>query len=63
MIKRFTVVVELMTNSEVCKELNISKQLLSYYVKKGYIRRVPKNLQHLYLKDDVLKIKVGIKNV
>lgn len=54
---------ELMTNSEVCKELDISKQLLSYYVKKGYIRRVPKNLQHLYLKEDVLKIKVGVKNV
>ena len=54
---------KLMTNSEVCKELNISKQLLSYYVKKGYIRRVHKNLQHLYLKEDVLKIKVGVKNV
>ena len=54
---------ELMANSEVCKELNISKQLLSYYVKKGYIRRVSKNLQHLYLKEDVLKIKVGVKNV
>ena len=54
---------ELMKNSEVCKELNISKQLLSYYTKKGYIRRIPKNLQHLYLKEDVLKIKAGVKNV
>ena len=47
---------ELMTNAEVREALHVSKQLLYYYVKCGYIRRVSYRRQHLYLKEDVLKL-------
>lgn len=49
---------ELLTNAEVREALNISKQLLNYYVKRGYIRRVPYRRQYRYVKEDVDKLKL-----
>ena len=40
-------------SSSQVEQLGISRQLLRYYVKNGYIRTVPHGKQKRYLKEDI----------
>lgn len=44
-------------NSSLVEELGVSKQLLHYWVKQGYVRTVARGKQYRYSKADILKMK------
>ena len=46
---------QLLTSGQV-EALGISRQLLRYYVKNGYVRTVQYGRQHKYYLEDILKV-------
>jgi len=48
-------VLDRIVSSKTVEEMGISRQLLRYWVNKGYVRTVPHGKQKRYLLDDVLK--------
>jgi len=53
-----TVTNRIATSGEL-EQMGISRQLLRYYVKEGYVRTIPHGKQKRYLLDDVLKVRGG----
>ena len=51
-----TVTNKIVTSGQV-ESMGISRQLLRYYVKNGYVRTVPHGKQKRYLLDDIQKLK------
>ena len=51
-----TVTDRIISSGEI-EKMGISRQLLRYYVKEGYIRTVPHGKQKKYLLDDILRVR------
>ena len=51
-----TVTDRIVSSGEI-EKMGISRQLLRYYVREGYVRTVPHGKQKRYLLDDLLKVR------